>query len=45
MLNASTLLRELRDPAEPSPPPIREPEPPENPDVPLRDPEPEPDEI
>jgi hypothetical protein len=35
-----------RTPAEPAPPPIREPDPPENPDVPIREPEPdEPGEI
>ena len=33
---------EFRTPAEPMPPPIKEPtEPPENPDVPLREPDPE----
>ena len=33
---------ELRTPAEPYPPPIQEPvEPPENPDVPIREPDPE----
>lgn len=37
----------LRSPSEPAPPPIKEPtEPPENPDVPIREPEPnEPAEI
>jgi hypothetical protein len=36
----------LRAPADPSPAPIREPNPPENPDVPVREPEPdEPQEI
>jgi hypothetical protein len=32
---------ELRNPAEPAPPPIREPEPSENPDMPVREPDPE----
>lgn len=33
---------ELRTPAEPAPPPIKEPtEPPENPDAPVREPDPE----
>ncbi len=37
---------DFRVPAEPAPPPIREPDPPENPDVPIREPEPnEPGEI
>jgi hypothetical protein len=31
---------DFRGPAEPSPPPIREPDPPENPDLPVREPEP-----
>jgi len=40
------IAEKLRAPADPSPSPIREPEPPENPDVPVREPEPaEPDEI
>ena len=33
---------EFRTPAEPAPPPIKEPvEPPENPDAPIREPDPE----
>jgi len=38
---------ELRSPAEPSPPPIKEPpSPPENPDAPVREPDPDdPDQI
>jgi len=33
---------EFRSPAEPAPPPIKEPvEPPENPDAPVREPDPE----
>jgi hypothetical protein len=36
----------FRAPAEPSPPPVREPDQPENPGVPIREPEPDnPDEI
>jgi hypothetical protein len=36
------LLMECRIPSEPAPPPIREPiDPPENPDVPIREPDPE----
>ena len=32
----------LRNPAEPSPPPVKEPvDPPENPDMPIREPDPE----
>jgi hypothetical protein len=45
---AMELLVRLRTPAEPMPPPIKEPPPegPENPDVPVREPEPdEPGEI
>lgn len=39
--NADCLF-ELRKPSDPSPPPIREPiEPQENPDVPIREPDPE----
>jgi hypothetical protein len=39
-------FRAPADPAEPAPPPIREPDPPENPDLPIREPEPdEPGEI
>jgi hypothetical protein len=35
-------MRNPNNPAEPLPPPIREPiEPPENPDVPVREPDPE----
>jgi hypothetical protein len=32
---------DLRIPSEPAPPPIKEPDPPENPDVPIREPDPE----
>jgi hypothetical protein len=39
---AAFLQFELRSPAEPMPPPIKEPtEPPENPDAPVREPDPE----
>jgi hypothetical protein len=34
--------RKFRNPAEPSPPPVKEPiDPPENPDMPIREPDPE----
>jgi hypothetical protein len=32
---------DFRIPSEPAPPPIKEPNPPENPDVPIREPDPE----
>jgi hypothetical protein len=36
------LFHQLRTPVEPSPPPIRKPkDPPENPDMPVREPDPE----
>jgi hypothetical protein len=41
-LGSARMRREFRNPAEPAPPPVKEPvEPPENPHVPVREPDPE----
>jgi hypothetical protein len=37
----TSLGYDLRIPSEPTPPPIKEPNPPENPDVPIREPGPD----